>query len=206
MTLPPLAAWLPELSTPVWWGVLTTSVVLAAGHLASMLSTAWGDRATKPKSFLFSVACHVALLSAVVALKPTLDRMLGETGTRPVEQERRFQIGSLSLDASETPAPDRVPEPWRSELTPTPRALERSAAPDQTFEEPNRDRDRPRDRSADFSTPLETAERPLPDASPSWGAGWRPGNRPGRRGGPGARPPGGVGRGGGGAGGGAGGG
>ncbi|MFH5806766.1 prenyltransferase/squalene oxidase repeat-containing protein [Alienimonas sp. DA493] len=165
MSLVPPVALLPELSLPVWWGLLIGSLLLAAGHLASMLSTGWGDRGTGTKSFLFSVVCHVALLCAVVAAKPSIDRMLGETGDRRAEPNRRFQVGSLRLDAAEAPEADRVPEPWRSLEPASPRALSRSDLPRSVPEEIERNRDRPADRPADFTTPLETAERapqPLP--------------------------------------------
>ncbi|QDT15872.1 Prenyltransferase and squalene oxidase repeat protein [Alienimonas californiensis] len=149
----------------MWWALLTGSLLLAAAHLASMLSTGWGDRGTGTKSFLFSVVFHVALLCAVFAAKPSIDRMLGETGDRRTEPNRRFQVGSLRLDAAEAPAADRVPEPWRSIEPTSPRALSRSDLPDRAVEEVERNRDRAADPPADFTTPLETADRlnqPLP--------------------------------------------
>ncbi|NNJ27265.1 prenyltransferase/squalene oxidase repeat-containing protein [Alienimonas chondri] len=171
---PPLAL-LPELSTPIWWGLLLGSLLLAAGHLASMLSTGWGDRGTGLKSFLFSVVCHVALLSAVVALKPSLERMLGEPGDRRTEQDRRFQVGSLRLDAAETPVADRVPDPWRSEEPNTPLPRDRSSVPEEPREEIERTREAPHTLVPELAGPLETADRSFdaerapdrPDAAPA---------------------------------------
>ena len=167
MTCFPPVGFLPELSLTVWWILLISSLLLATGHLASMLSTEWGDRGTGPKSLLFSVMFHAALLGGLFVLKPTLDRMLGEPGESPDQQTRRFQVGSIRLDAAETPAADRVPEAWRSDQPRDLQALSRSDVPRDPLEAIRRDRE-PNRTPLDLPTPdLETTDRTYGDAAPN---------------------------------------
>ena len=168
MSFPPLAqaaadgAWL---SRAGWWALLAASLGLAAGHLVSMLSTRWGDRGAGPKSLAFSLLAHAALISGVFAVKPGLDRLLGEPAEAPAEADRRFQVGVVDLAAADVPAPDRDPLPWRDPNAPSNRPLERTdldrleAAADPA-PRPAVERVRP-DRAA---APSLTADRPLPDA------------------------------------------
>lgn len=60
-----LAIWQPAL-----WLLLCLGFVLASAHLLTMLGTRWGDRRVSPKALLFSLAVHLSLLIAVVAMIP----------------------------------------------------------------------------------------------------------------------------------------
>ena len=161
MRFPPPVAWLPELQELFWWGLFVSLLLAATAHLVVMLSTRWGDRGTNTKGFLFSLICHGALLCLVLAMKPGIDRMLGEVGEPRAEQQRRFQVGSLRPDAAESPSPDRVPDPWRSDMTPDPRALTRSEAPDRPWETAPNERVRPEERALEPVRRLETSDRPV---------------------------------------------
>ena len=157
-----------DLSPAAWWALLAAALTLSGLHLASMLSTRWGDRAAGPKSFVFSVVAHVGLICLVFAVKPSLDRMLGERGPSPTEPERRFQVGSIRADAAEDPARDRIPEPWRSDAAPTPTLPERSAAPERSdTPAPDLARtprpDRPLEEAAPLAEPDPAPDRPRPD-------------------------------------------
>ena len=144
---------------PVWWWALLAVTLASAGvNLFSLFSTRWGDRGERPKSLLFSLLAHAALLFGVFALLPDFERMLGEPGESPAEPERRFQIGEVRLDAADDPAPDRDPLPWRDPNAPSERVPERSELdPADPVETPAVARTRPD--LADDPAPLATADR-----------------------------------------------
>ena len=161
--LPPLAqgGWLSQAG---WWALLAASLGLAAGHLVSMLSTRWGDRGAGPKSLIFSLLTHAALISAVFASKPELDRLFGEPAESPAEPDRRFQVGVVDPDAADVPAPDRDPLPWRDPNAPSDRPVERTDL-DRLESDVPPDPAVARVRPELAAAPSLTADRPLPDAA-----------------------------------------
>ena len=167
LILPPLAA----VSREVWWGLLAGSLVLAAGHLASMLSTRWGDRGAGPKGLIFSLLTHAAIVSGVFAVKIEADRRLGETAEAPIEQDRRFQVGLADPRAADAPAPDRDPLPWRDATTPslrpdrTARTPAADAAPDPAADRVRLDRPGAAALTADRAAPDAAADAPEPAAA-----------------------------------------
>ena len=146
-----------------WWALLAASLGLAAGHLVSMLSTRWGDRGAGPKSLIFSLLTHAALISAVFAAKPELDRLFGEPAESPAEPDRRFQVGVVDVNAADAPAPDRDPLPWRDPNAPSDRPTERTDLDRLEADDPFAPAvERVRPELAD--APALTERRRLPDA------------------------------------------
>jgi len=75
---------------PALWMLLCVGFVLASAHLLTMLGTRWGDRRVSPKALFFSVAIHLSLGVAVVAMIPEYRHhilSLGQEDPPPVTVE-----------------------------------------------------------------------------------------------------------------------
>lgn len=144
---------------PALWLLLCIGFVLASAHLLTMLGTRWGDRRVSPKAFLFSLAIHLSLGVAVVAMIPEYRQHMLSLGQADPPITIKWQT---SLDEPHTSAAaggearawERLPDPQY-------RPTQRSRGPDA-----DRPAERPPDRPAAIQLadvrPLETLQ--LPDA------------------------------------------
>jgi hypothetical protein len=93
---------------PLLWLLLVGGFVLASAHLLTMLGTRWGDRRVSPKALFFSLALHLSLGIAVVAMVPEYRQhvlSLGREDPPPVTVE----LVSPRLNAPQQSAPGDVP-------------------------------------------------------------------------------------------------
>ncbi|MEZ6064845.1 MAG: hypothetical protein R3B90_03860 [Planctomycetaceae bacterium] len=113
---------------PVLWMLLLVGFVLASAHLLTMLGTRWGDRRVSPKALFFSIAVHLSLGVAVIAMIPEYRRhvlSLGEVAPPPIEVELLTpdQTPVELASAGRTAAWDRIPaamslQPTRQDIPP----------------------------------------------------------------------------------------
>ncbi|MFV0446176.1 MAG: prenyltransferase/squalene oxidase repeat-containing protein [Planctomycetaceae bacterium] len=114
---------------PALWLLLCIGFVLASAHLLTMLGTRWGDRRVSPKALFFSIAIHLSLGVALVALIPEYRQHMLSLGVEepPAVEVELIATIKTAQDAGEPlrarPAWERLPEQPRlpinrSEVTP----------------------------------------------------------------------------------------
>ncbi len=136
---------------PAFWLLLCAGFVLASAHLLTMLGTRWGDRRVSPKALLFSLAVHLSLLIAVVAMIPEYRQHMLSLGRDDppitIELETSFDEPRAGPTAGGSPPVwDRLPDP-----------LHRTISRSLTFDAPP-----PPEPQPDRPTPIQLADlRPV---------------------------------------------
>ena len=125
---------------PALWLILCIGFVLASAHLLTMLGTRWGDRRVSPKALFFSVAIHLSLGVAVVAMIPEYRQhilSLGQEDPPPVSVELL-----ATTDPNEPPATSEGNVPvWEQlpqQIQVTPTRTEVEQPPNEELPNPDR--------------------------------------------------------------------